>query len=263
MFIKYRVFKDNMTEQQQSFEEVIKKQKEQCIFCKIISGEIPTEKVYEDDKVIGIMDINPTVDGHVLFMPKEHYPIMPLIPREVFEKMFSISRYICRAIEEAFSCERTTVFIANGGVAGQQSTHFMMHILPRNSGDVLKNLDCVGDINESTDEIKSVLKTNVFAGMQSLGEQHKSVARFLPTSSAEPHTEDVQKQEEGKGNSRPSEEQKKRISQLFNENEEFRKLLLDDPDKLKELIQSNNEWSSLFHGIDIDALVSKLREMNQ
>jgi hypothetical protein len=56
-------------EQPQSMEEVIAQQKEQCVFCKIISGEIPTEKVYEDDQILAIMDINPATDGHILLMP--------------------------------------------------------------------------------------------------------------------------------------------------------------------------------------------------
>ena len=64
-------------------------QKAQCPFCQIVDGKIPSKKVYEDDKILAILDIRPATKGHVLVMPKDHYPIMPLIPPDTFKHMFS------------------------------------------------------------------------------------------------------------------------------------------------------------------------------
>jgi galactose-1-phosphate uridylyltransferase len=68
-----------MSEAEMSQEEMLEQQKANCIFCKIVKGEIPSKKVYEDDMMLAILDINPAVKGHILVLPKEHYPIMPLI----------------------------------------------------------------------------------------------------------------------------------------------------------------------------------------
>ena len=61
-------------------EQIAEMQKQQCIFCKIIKGDIPGKKVFQDDFVEAILDINPAAKGHTLVMPKEHYPILPVIP---------------------------------------------------------------------------------------------------------------------------------------------------------------------------------------
>ena len=58
-------------------EQIMELQKQKCPFCQIVAGKIPSKTIYEDDKVLAILDINPIAKGHVLVMPKEHYPIMP------------------------------------------------------------------------------------------------------------------------------------------------------------------------------------------
>ncbi|NQU79111.1 HIT family protein, partial [Candidatus Woesearchaeota archaeon] len=138
-------------EQQQMLEE----QKKKCIFCQIIEGNIESKKVYEDDLLIGILDIHPATKGHVLLMPKEHYPIMPLIPQETFQHMFRKMKDVDRCVKEALLCKETTIFIANGAAAGQQSQHFMMHIIPREGGDGLDMLDIQGK-DTPEEEIKEV-----------------------------------------------------------------------------------------------------------
>ena len=212
-----------------SMEEIIAQQKEQCIFCKIAKGEIPAIKVFEDDKILAIMDINPATDGHMLIFPKEHYPIAPLIPKDVYEHMVVIAKYLARAAKTALSKKNVSFFIANGGIAGQQSTHFMMHILPRDSE--LSFLEAKG--SETPDvNIAKLLKE-----------------RFL---------ELFPEQKPGL----PSELNKTKIAELFNTNHDFKELLLNNTDQLKELIASNPEWQELFSGIDVDALSNKLREIH-
>jgi len=113
-------------------EELAAFQKQNCIFCQIIDGKVPSAKVYEDDTCIGILDINPAVPGHVLLIPKEHFMVMPQMPEEVIQHMFMAAKGISHAILRALKAEGTTVFVANGGAAGQRAQHFMIHIIPRN-----------------------------------------------------------------------------------------------------------------------------------
>lgn len=118
-------------------EEMREFQKKQCIFCHIIEGKIPSKKVYEDDKIIAILDINPATPGHVLVMPKEHYMIMPQMAEEDIKHIYITAKVISQAQLRGLSVEGTNVFIANGYVAGQKAQHFMLHVIPRLQNDGL------------------------------------------------------------------------------------------------------------------------------
>ena len=118
--------------------EQIEETKKNCIFCHIINGKVPSRRIYEDDKVLAILDINPANQGHVLLLPKEHYMIMPQIPDDILGHIFKISKYISNAILRAFKAKGTNIFIANGAVAGQKAPHFMVHIIPRFENDNIK-----------------------------------------------------------------------------------------------------------------------------
>ncbi len=143
--------------------EQLEEQKKNCPFCKIVSGEIPSKKVYEDNKMIGILDINPCVKGHTLLLPNEHYPIMPLIPRDTFKHLFGYLPKILAALKEATLTTGANALIANGGVAGQQSPHFMVHLIPREKGDWLDKYEFLGkklDENQ-TQQAYQVLSQNI------------------------------------------------------------------------------------------------------
>ncbi len=126
-------------------EEMREFQKKQCIFCHIIAGKIPSKKVYEDDKIIAILDINPATPGHVLVMPKEHYMIMPQMAEEDIKHIYVTAKVISQAQLRGLSVEGTNIFIANGYVAGQKAQHFMLHVIPRLQNDGLNF-----NLNEST-----------------------------------------------------------------------------------------------------------------
>ena len=113
----------------------LQEQKKQCIFCKLISGEMPAKKVFEDSKTISLVDIYPARKGHTLFMLKEHYPIMPYIPADEFKHYFGLVPQLCNAVKNATVTTGINVFIANGGPAGQQAPHFLMHLFPRENAD--------------------------------------------------------------------------------------------------------------------------------
>lgn len=116
-------------------EQVADLQKKNCIFCHIVSGRVATKKVYEDDKCLAILDINPANPGHVLLLPKEHYAIMPLVPEDLIAHMFTVAKHLSQAQLKALKAQGTTIMAANGMVAGQRAPHFMIHIIPRKEGD--------------------------------------------------------------------------------------------------------------------------------
>ena len=135
-------------------------QKKQCIFCKIISKEQESQIVFEDDTMMGVLDIYPAVKGHSVFFLKEHYPIMPYIPADEFKHFFGLVPKLSEAVQSGMVARGMNVFIANGGVAGQQASHFLIHYLPRDPGDNFFNFDF--SMKQSLDSEKiSMLKNNL------------------------------------------------------------------------------------------------------
>lgn len=116
-------------------EEVAALKEKQCPFCLMASGKIPTKKVYEDSKFIGVLDINPANAGHVLLFPKKHYPYLSNLSEEEVSGLFIIANKIGTKIIESFKAKGFNIFIASGYAAGQKADHFMIHIIPRNEND--------------------------------------------------------------------------------------------------------------------------------
>ena len=110
-------------------------QKKDCVFCKIIKKEIQSKIVFEDEKTLGVLDIYPAVKGHTLYLLKEHYPIMPYLPVEDFTHLFGLLPQLTKAVKGAMVAIALNIFIANGGAAGQQYPHFLIHLMPRDEGD--------------------------------------------------------------------------------------------------------------------------------
>ena len=113
----------------------LKEQSKQCIFCKLIKGEMPSKKVFEDDVTISMLDIYPAKKGHIVFMQKEHYPIMPYIPADEFKHLFGLIPQLSTALMSGMVATGVNLFIANGGAAGQQAPHFLFHLMAREAGD--------------------------------------------------------------------------------------------------------------------------------
>lgn len=116
-------------------EELQQLQKQQCVFCQIIAGKVPSKKVYEDPICLAILDINPAAKGHLLLLPKEHYAIMPQVPEKVLRHLSIITKNLSPVLLKGVRADGTTVFIANGAAAGQRAQHFIFHLIPRKSGD--------------------------------------------------------------------------------------------------------------------------------
>ena len=119
-------------------EQAAQQQKQECIFCHIVAGRTSAKKVFEDDKFVAILDINPANPGHMLVIPKEHYSVMPQIPDEELSQLSFVIKSLSNACIKALGARGTTIFAANGIAAGQRASHFMMHIIPRMPNDGVK-----------------------------------------------------------------------------------------------------------------------------
>jgi histidine triad (HIT) family protein len=106
----------------------------ECIFCKIVAGEIPCEKVLENDDFIVIKDANPKVDGHLLVIPKEHSDNFLGLSPGLYGGLLESVRAVCSEL----NVENFNLIVNNGKIAGQLVSHFHLHILPRVEGDGFK-----------------------------------------------------------------------------------------------------------------------------
>ncbi len=111
---------------------------ENCVFCKIIKGELPARVVYEDEDVMAFLDINPVSKGHTLVVPKKHYRNMVDAPDDVIAKIYTIAKKIGVAAMNALGAKGFNVISNNEKVAGQEVFHFHVHVIPRYTGDELR-----------------------------------------------------------------------------------------------------------------------------
>ena len=109
-----------------------------CVFCKIIAGEIPCFKLHEDDDTLAFMDINPASEGHALVIPKEHSADVHGISDAAISSTVVTAKKIASAIEKTLNPGGLNLVQCNGPAAAQSVLHFHMHVLPRNEGDELK-----------------------------------------------------------------------------------------------------------------------------
>ena len=116
-------------------EELKEFQKNQCIFCQIVSGKVQSRKIYEDEKTIAILDINPANPGHALLLTKDHYSIMPQLPDDEIAHVFMAAKSISNSMLRGIDAQGTNIIVANGVAAGQRAQHFMVHIIPRKDKD--------------------------------------------------------------------------------------------------------------------------------
>jgi len=111
---------------------------EDCIFCKIIKGELPCSKLYEDDKVFAFLDIAPVNKGHALVIPKEHYETLMDIPDDILKEVSVIVKKIAEAVKKAVNADGISIGQSNYKAAGQLVPHIHFHIMPRFEDDGLK-----------------------------------------------------------------------------------------------------------------------------
>jgi histidine triad (HIT) family protein len=135
---------------------------EACIFCKIIAGEIPSTKVFEDESVLAFLDIGPLSEGHTLLIPKEHAATLDELSADACCSLIRQLPSLCRAVSGAVEAAGYNVLINNGRAAGQLVDHVHFHIIPRQRGDgVIVHLPAgeyeVGRMAEVAERIKEFL----------------------------------------------------------------------------------------------------------
>lgn len=211
--------------------KIIEEQKKTCIFCNIISRKIQSEIVYEDDKLIALLDINPASRGHVLIMPKEHYPLAVLIPTKEFDYFIRKCKDLCECTKKAMVNFGYTFFIANGYVAGQQSNHFLAHIIPNDSippnFEIPRKKIDIAQIQRNLIIIKQNLVSMMNEYFAQLGRKPKIT--------------------------------EKKVLQIIQENEHIKKAILENTESFKKAISTNPQLSAIFSGFDIDYLKEKLK----
>jgi histidine triad (HIT) family protein len=128
--------------------------KQNCIFCKIINKEIPSEKIYEDDMVFSFMDIKPVSNGHILLIPKEHIPWMQDSSDEIIEYIFKKAKNLMQTLKKSLNCDFVQL-----SIVGEEVPHFHIHLIPRYFDDnlprwVTKNYT-EGEMKEYAEKIKT------------------------------------------------------------------------------------------------------------
>jgi histidine triad (HIT) family protein len=109
-----------------------------CIFCKIISREIPAEILFENDDSISLLDINPIHLGHALILPKQHCKDFLDLPRETYSSILETAKIVTQALVQSLDLKGYNLFSNNGQIAGQSVFHFHLHITPRYSNDSIR-----------------------------------------------------------------------------------------------------------------------------
>ena len=108
---------------------------ERCVFCRIARGEIPSHKVYEDDKTLAFLDIHPSAPGHTLIIPKAHVSRVEDLSEEDAAALFRALHGLVGGIQEAVNAPACTIGINNGRESGQEIPHVHIHVIPRSRGD--------------------------------------------------------------------------------------------------------------------------------
>lgn len=109
-----------------------------CIFCKIISGDIPSSVLYEDEDFKVIMDISPASRGHAIILTKKHFENLYEIDDEVAKKVLVVAKKVAKAMKKELNCDGLNLLQNNGEDAGQSVFHIHFHLIPRYKGDSVK-----------------------------------------------------------------------------------------------------------------------------
>lgn len=109
--------------------------KQDCIFCKIAAGEIPSKTLYEDEKFRVILDLGPATRGHALILPKEHSADLYVLPEETAGEAMKLAKKMALLLRDKLHCDGLNLVQNNGEVAGQTVSHFHLHLIPRYSDD--------------------------------------------------------------------------------------------------------------------------------
>lgn len=121
---------------------------ENCIFCKILNGDIPSAKLYEDEDFAIILDVGPASLGHALILPKEHYANLFEMPEELLSKCMNLAKLWGDKLVKGLNADGLNLVQNNGLAAGQTVFHYHLHLIPRYEGDNVGGLWTPGTLSE-------------------------------------------------------------------------------------------------------------------
>jgi histidine triad (HIT) family protein len=111
--------------------------KDDCLFCKIVAGEIPSYKTFEDDKMLAFLDVNPATRGHTLIIPKDHHEAMHDIPTEILSRVAVVAKILILQYNEKLKADGYNIIHSSKEAAQQEIDHFHLHLVPRYENDPL------------------------------------------------------------------------------------------------------------------------------
>ncbi len=129
-----------------------------CIFCKIIAGEIPSQTIFEDERFKVILDVAPAAKGHALILPKEHYANLYELPEDTAAEAFKLAKKMMAKMTDKLKCDGFNIVQNNGEIAGQTVFHFHMHLIPRyNDGAEILKYKAGDPSQEELAEIRKII----------------------------------------------------------------------------------------------------------
>lgn len=145
------------------------KETDNCVFCKLLSGELEVTFVHQDDRCSAFMDVQPVTPGHVLVVPHRHSAYLADLDEEDGAQMFRVAQRVAAALRKCgLKCEGVNFFLADGEAAGQDVFHVHLHVFPRYPGDGFglnlppdyQQRPAREELNEIAKSIRATLKTN-------------------------------------------------------------------------------------------------------
>lgn len=135
-----------------------------CVFCKIVKWETPSQRVYEDDEYLAFLDINPINFGHTLIIPRDHYVNVLDVPEDILAGTIKVAKKVAPGVVSAMNADGFNIGINNGRAAGQLVDHVHIHVIPRFAGDNLKSWPsrfryAEGEMGATAKKIKEYIKT--------------------------------------------------------------------------------------------------------
>lgn len=155
-----------------------------CVFCKIVSGEIPSKTYYEDENCLVTLDIQPGTVGHTLIIPKKHVMLLNDEP-ELAAHMFSLASKVSKILLKVTRGDGTTTLLRAGAAAGQRLPHASLHVIPRKTGDALLSHESVHVDTDTRNMFANKISENPLHAQQTLDQATEHIEQTVEEMSGE------------------------------------------------------------------------------
>jgi len=145
---------------------MVERMRESCLICQIVGNKVPAYKVYEDDLILAVLDVNGANPGHCFVIPKNHYPIIEQVPDAELANLFGVANKISSSIFEDLKVQGTNIFVSNGIPAGQTVAHFLINVIPRQEND---GVNLQWKPKQLTEEEMSTVELKLKESIQNIG----------------------------------------------------------------------------------------------